>query len=212
MGSNSRFSAQIALNKKLNYDNVQECFNLFLEKEFTAYDYEKNSYENFKSVLKKYPNDPRYSLKYKTVSFGISCSEGKDYLLLNMDNGEDSEIILTLINSLSKLLDTIFLFSYIDKEGDSPNNFDSNINKLELKWLFKYNYFGKAYIDKFGRDFFTNMPCIKQEFITEDIIRIDLCKDIFSPIDKSLMQEVSAYLNAFDVKVNFYNHKNFFID
>ena len=61
-------------------------------------------------------------------------------------------------------------------------------------------------------DFFLNMPCVKQEVITEDVIRVDLSKDIFSPIDKSLMKEVLEYLNGFFVKVSFYNHKEFLID
>lgn len=41
------------------------------------------------------------------------------------------------------------------------------------------------------------MSSVNQEFITNDIIRIDLCKDIFSPIEKSLMKEVSDYLKVF---------------
>ena len=212
MGLKKDFSSLILSNSEISSVKINLCFDFLIKNNFLGYDYESTKYINFSEILHKYPEDPRYNLRYKMEDFGITNPIGKKYLISRIDGeSSDSEIIIKGTNEFCKIIQDIS-FSYIDNEGDSPSKFEDIISKKEIKWLFKYNYFGKDFIEKFGKDFFVNMPCVNQEFISDHIIRIDLCKDLFSPVDKALMKEVSEYLNSFSIKVNFYNHKNYLID
>lgn len=204
------FSSTILLDKIITKSERQKCYDVLVTSNFSGYDYALGINISFEEMLKKYPNRPRYISTYKNENFGISCAEGNDFITCRIDNdSEDSKIITTIIDEFCKIIEEIS-FSYIDEEGDSPNKFEKTIKNKEIKWLFKYNYFGKDFIEKYGRDFFLQMPCEKAEFITEDIIRIDLCKDIFTTIDKKLMEDIDIYLNKFSIKVHFYNSTNFF--
>lgn len=206
------FSTRFFLSKEIMKKDKENCINLLIDEGFLGYDYRLNTYVDFKTVLEKYPNRSRYSSRYKNEDFIISCEEGDKYLGYTIDaDSNDSKIIIKVTDGFCKIIDTVN-FSYIDNVGDLPDAMMKNSDNKEIKWLFKYNYFGKDFIEKFGKEFFINIPCVSQEFISEDIIRIDLCNDIFSPIDKSLMKEVSEYLKKFSIKVSFYNHKDFYID
>ena len=212
MGFDKGFNTQILLENKLSKMDVKNCFEDFFENHFQAYDYEKNIYSDVKEILEKYPARSRYSLRYKKCDFVLTCNEGKSYLLLLVDRHTDgSELIQKLTNTYVGLL-TQTLFSYIDDEGDSPKNLETVVNNTDIKWLFKYNYFGKYYLEKYSKDFFTNMPCVNQEFITDDIIRIDLVKDIFDKTDEKLKTDINDYLEKHSIKIRFYDYRQHYID
>lgn len=138
--------------------------------------------------------------------------ENDDFIVLRADNSvENFEITIKVINQFSHIIKNVN-FAYLDSEGDSPKKMEKLIDELSISWLFKYNYFGKAFIEKYGKDFFVNMPCVRQEFIAEDIIRIDLSEDISSPIEESLAKEVLNYLKTYFIDPSFYNYKKFLID
>ncbi|MEC4004858.1 hypothetical protein OX283_009345 [Flavobacterium sp. SUN052] len=193
-------------------EETENCFKILIDEGFLGRDYSLNSYVDFKNVLEKYPNRFQYGLRFKNKGFIISNPIDWNCLGYTIDgDSEDSKYIIDITNKFLLVLENS-LFSYIDFEADPPKNFNKIITKKEIKWLFKYNYFGKDFIEKFGKDFFINMPCVSHEFITEHIIKIDLVEDIFLPINKLLMNDVSDYLKTFSIDVNFYNHEDFFID
>jgi hypothetical protein len=212
MGLIKGLSSLTFLTQLITKKQRESCFKILIVHRFEGYDYDDEKYISFEDLFIKKPDKETYSCKYKSTDYIISCSSDDNLILSRTDlESEDSKLTIDLTNQFCKITENIVGFSYIDYEGDPPKNFRAIINQKELKWLFRINYFGKDFIEKFGKDFFINMPCVKQEFISQDVIRIDLCEDIFSPIDKSLMKKVADYLNSFSIKVNFYNHKNFLI-
>lgn len=68
------------------------------------------------------------------------------------------------------------------------------VENLSLKHLFKSNYFGKAYIDKYGCAFFENFPAKKIEFITKNLVRIDLVSDILGKMNTEIQKNIANYL------------------
>jgi hypothetical protein len=167
---NKRFTSLTILPVKLTKETINDCFSWFKKNNFLGYDFGSNSYKELDKVIDKYPNRMGYSLQYKNQACSIVCSEGESLIINGADaNSEGSKIIGTIVNGLCFSLKAIS-FAYIDNEGDAPHKLESQIKQLNLKWLFKYNYFGKTFIEKYGKDFFTNMPCVKHKFITDDII------------------------------------------
>lgn len=212
MIQNKRFTSLILLPVKLTKETIEDCFLWFLKNDFLAYDFKSNSYTELSYVLNKYPNRMGYSLQYENQACTITYTEGEKYIINGTDaNTEGAKIIGNIVHGLCATLKSIS-FAYIDNEGDAPNKMESYIKKLEIKWLFKYNYFGKVFIEKYGKDFFINMPCVKYEFIGDDIIRIDLVKDIFDKTDEKLKTEINDYLEKHSIKVRFYDYKQHYID
>ncbi|MFP9115073.1 hypothetical protein ACLI1A_14135, partial [Flavobacterium sp. RHBU_3] len=189
-----------------------EILNLLVNNGFLGYDYEFQKYEAFQNIFSKYFEKQRYLARYNSEDFVITCAEGKKHLSYLIDSdSNDSRVIIKLTDQICKKVNKI-IFSFIDGEGDSPANMQKSVSNIEINWLFKYNYFGMQYIEKYGRDFFENFPCENKEYITEGIIRINLVKDIFEEIDKNLKEKVREYLDHFSIPIKFYNHNKFLID
>jgi hypothetical protein len=60
-------------------------------------------------------------------------------------------------------------FAYVDASFGIPIT-DTRLERLELRHLFWVNYFGKQFIEKYGRDFFLNTPAWRVEEIGEGIL------------------------------------------
>ena len=212
MSERKGFSSLMYLLDGLTKQDKINCLSLLNENDILGYLYQEKIYTNFHDVYEKHPDRPRYLSKYKNLDFVVSCDVGNDFIILSIDPHIDySKIIIKLTDEFNTLFKNTS-FCYIDDEGTSPRSLEECIKSNDLKWLFKYNYFGKNFIEKYGKEFFLNMPCENVTLLTDDIIRIDLTKDIFTPIDKELAKKVHAYLKGFDIQVSFYNYKNFLID
>jgi len=212
MGSYKSFSSLILSKKPISQKQMIEFFEILKKYEFEGYDYNSRRKVDLNVFLENSLNDFQYGLLYKNDDFALSNTINENYVGYTMDNSaEASRIFVNLTNDFCKSLKEIS-FSYVDDGGSSPKDIESYIKRLEFKWLFKYNYFGKEYLEKYGEDFFLNIPSVSSEFITQDIIRVDLSKDILSPVDVETQKNVSKYLSQFSIKVRYYNQKNFFID
>lgn len=212
MDKNEGLSSFIFLEESLT-DNLRNDFlNLLVKMKFNGFDYDNEIFVPFREALKKYPDRKRYMLKYDEETFGISSVVGNDFIVCRADDqGNNASNMVKVINASAGMIKT-FAFSYIDTEGDPPEKMESIAKAKNIKWLFKYNYFGKGFIEKYGSNFFTNMPCLKSEFVTNEIIKIDLCKNIFESIDDKLKIEIETYLATFSIKARFYDYRQHYIN
>lgn len=199
------FTANIFLKEAITENQRRDYFEILIKNDFLGYDYESGNYIAFDDVLKKYPERPRYLGVHKSNSFGISCAEGNHFITCRIDSdNEDSKIIISIIDEFCKITAALS-FGYIDCEGDSPDNFEHDLQNTELKWLFKQNYFEVDFIHKYGKDFFLHMPCEGLVFITENCIRVDLSKGLFKIADKHMKETMDDYLQKYGVKARYYN-------
>jgi hypothetical protein len=97
----------------------------------------------------------------------INRKRGNLFLGASLDYVQD-ERNEDLIQVVSKLVDAlfpafVFTFAYVDLEGDPPPKLSEDVEAIRIKWLFWANYFGKAYVDKFGKDFLLHAPGWRSE-------------------------------------------------
>lgn len=200
-------SALTYLNQKLGRNEMIKCLNVFIEKKFLAYNYEKEEYEDACLLLcNEYLERKRRSLRYQTEDFVFSCSESRDFLTYCIDGDNHySEIILEVADRFAEILSNLE-FSYIDVEGDRPDCLSNSIKETTINTFFKYNYFGAKYIEKYGKDFFRNIPAKNIFFISDKVVRIDMADSIFLSIETSLKKKIRTYLNGFGINsVEFYD-------
>jgi hypothetical protein len=187
------------LTNKISSQMKLKIFEALSHYGFLGYDYENNTFVNIEKVIDSFLEYPRHSFRYKTEDFVLFCKEGKDFYSYSIDGGSDnSKIVLELSNKIQSQLQNI-QFSFIDLEGDSPDDLRSTIIDLKIKYLFKYNYFGLDYISKFGDQFFLDFPSTKVEFINKELVRIDLTDNIFSPISEITKNLIESYLNSYGI-------------
>ena len=71
----------------------------------------------------------------------------------------------------------------------SPINM--RVRHPELGWI---NYFGRPYIDLFGRERLLSAPCYRTFEIGEDIIGLQMSEDLFQPIPSEVRYAVKQHL------------------
>jgi hypothetical protein len=202
-------SALIYLETKLSLENKIACNRTFIDMGFSAYHYEEERYVDASVLLtEEYLEFDRCSMRYKTEDFVFSSSVNKDFISYSIDgNTDESNVIVSASDRFADILDN-FKHAHIDSEGDRPNGLSKTIENLQLKYFFKYNFFGKTFIGKYGRDFFKNFPAEKAEFLSEDVVRIDLVQDVFGTISERTQEKAKNYLNNHGISdVQFYDHK-----
>ena len=70
-----------------------------------------------------------------------------------------------------------------------PINFQ--VRHPELAWI---NYFGRPYIDLFGREKLLSAPCFRTFEIGKDIIALQMTEDLFQPIPSDVRSAVKKHL------------------
>jgi hypothetical protein len=198
------------LEKGLIEAEKKKCFNSLVNHKFLVFNYDTNQYENSSIILEEYFVFNRLSLRYCSENFVINCELGKDYLTYLIDgNTKDAEIVVELTDDWSNILKN-FRFSYIDNSGDNPSELDSIVEMTDIKILFKYNYFGKKYIDKFGNSFFRNFPAKKIDFLNETTVKLILVDNLFENISETTKSKIENYLLDFGISdIEFYDSNNY---
>jgi hypothetical protein len=201
------FSSLVYLSNPLLKKNKELYLQYLANKGYNCYDYDLEKEVALEEVLVEYANRDNYPLRLKGILGTSYFQTNDDFFTARSDeNINNPNLIIENCNYFCEI-NKLIIFGKIDEEGDAPKNLRSITKKSELKWLFKYNYFGKAFIEKFGKDFFINMPCVKYELISDDIIRVDLVNDIFDDVNEKLKVEINQYLEKHSQKVRFYDHK-----
>jgi hypothetical protein len=79
---------------------------------------------------------------------------------------------------------------------DSHEPIDLQIRHPEIQWM---NFFGKPYIDLFGREKLLSAPCYKVELINDNVIALQATENVFEPIPNEVRTAIKKHLgeNAF---------------
>lgn len=119
-----------------------------------------------------------------------------NYLVLTVDLGymrhEDNlQRFIDLSNHLLLLLEPVQagIWNKMLPEWYDPTNL--RVRHPELAWI---NYFGKPYIDLFGREKLLSAPCFRTFEIGEDLIGLQMTEDLFQPIPSDVRYAVKKHL------------------
>ncbi len=155
------------------------------------------------------------SLNSHDMVMSINQSGGYLFLSASLDyvqytRNED------LIQSLKTLVDVLFSsfefkFGYIDLEGDLPPRFSEDIEATRIRWLFWSNYFGKEYVDKFGKVFLLQAPGWRSEEMPNGTVKYLTRPSPRVKLDKSTEIAIIAYYGKMQ-KVKIYTWEQFGFD
>ncbi|MCK6561865.1 hypothetical protein L6R21_21920 [bacterium] len=167
--------------------------------------------------IKYYQTNPLedfYSLSVDShqVEMGLSRTKGHMFLSASLDYLQD-ERNEDMIQALCRLLDALFpalafAFAYIDLEGDPPPKLSADIEATRIRWLFWTNYFGKSYVDKFGKDFFLHAPGWRNEEMRNGIVKYVISPSPRIKMDATTKKAITAYF-AQETKVKIYSRGQF---
>ena len=129
----------------------------------------------------RWKKDQEANFNYLTFSLNL------DYLR----KPENWERFMNLSNHLLLLLEPVQanIWNLMMPEWSEP--IDLQVRHPELGWI---NYFGKPYIDLFGREKLLSAPCYRTFEIGEDIIGLQMSEDLFQPIPSDVRYAVKKHL------------------
>ncbi|WP_079506434.1 hypothetical protein [Mesobacillus jeotgali] len=108
-----------------------------------------------------------------------------------LKNEKNYEKFLNLCNDLILLLEPVHgeIVNLSFKGWDAPKNL--TVRHPELNWMV---FFGRPYIDLFGKESLITAPCCSVHTLNENIIGMQLTENLFNPIPSSVRSSVKKYL------------------
>lgn len=132
--------------------------------------------------------DFNWSKIYSNPEFNYaSFIVGIDYLSKD-DNYEE---FIKLCKKIVRKIDPVygFITNYSLPNSRAPYNL--NIRLPEIRWM---NFYGKPYVEMFGKEKLLSTPCYKAEVVTEDIIVIQATENLFEDVPDEVKTNIKMHL------------------
>lgn len=181
------------LRRKCSQKDIDELVRFWVNEENA----EKTAQQQYGmgQILMEHRRKPKISYQ---MYWEKSQHERFNYFVLGIDfeflkEPKNFQKFMTLCSRLVILLDPV--------QGEITNRsfpgWDEPINLQvrhpELNWMV---YFGKPYIELFGREKLMNTPCYCVNTIGENVISLQMAADVFQPISTEDRRTVKSYLGA----------------
>lgn len=127
----------------------------------------------------KIENKPEFN--YASFIVGI------DYLTEDENYKEFTKLCKKMILEIEPIYG--FITNYNLFNSRAPYNI--KIRLPEIRWM---NFYGKPYVEMFGKEKLLSAPCYKAEVITEDIISIQATEDLFKDIPDEVKSDIKMHL------------------
>jgi hypothetical protein len=126
-------------------------------------------------------------LQDKTRFNFASFSVGIDFL--KYDNNYDE--FIKLCKEIVKIVEPVHgdISNWTLPNWSAP--MDLKIRLPEIRWM---NFYGKPYVEMFGKKKLLSTPCCKAEAITEDIIAIQATENLFEDIPDEVRTNIKMHL------------------
>lgn len=127
----------------------------------------------------KLKNNPRFN--YASFSVGINY--------LNQD--KNYEEFINLCRSLVTIIEPVYgdITNFTLPDWSAPINL--KIRLPEVRWM---NFYGKPYIEMFGKDKILSTPCYRVEEITKDIVAVQATEDLFNHVPDEVKTNIKMHL------------------
>lgn len=112
---------------------------------------------------------------------------GVDYLREN-DNYKE---FIELYKKLVSIAEPVYGFITNNSLPNSRAPYNLKIRLPEIRWM---NFYGKPYVEMFGKEKLLSTPCYKAEVIIEDIIAIQATEDLFVDISEEVKGNIKIHL------------------
>jgi hypothetical protein len=151
--------ARLFYSKKINKSEIGRLFNRLSELDVFILDPLRGNQIEPDLFYQEHSSDSFYFLSFNSCSIILIVIPPSNALHFRLDlndynlsaNTKIIEIFNNLIDDLLKSFD--FKYAHIDLEGGLPSEIIEDIENTKISWLFWINYFGKEYVEKYGKDF-----------------------------------------------------------
>ena len=171
-----------------------------IREDYKGYD----PFEEYKLNPKKkryhfYINDFDYALALLYKEGHLFITGSTNYIDIN----KNRQSVLTQLSLIEELIPYHdFSFNYLDFQSDNPLS-EKIVSSTKLTTIFWANFYGKPYVEKYGREFLLNAPGWKTAELNDGSIEYIISEDIFTPVESKLETEIIKYFSQ-KVKVKLY--------
>ncbi len=151
---------------------------------------------------KKNPTEYLYSLSINShlVIMIIMKTHNILHFRIGLDyreNNDNEDSIKRLSQLVSELFESFnFSFAHINLGGDSPVGYSDYIENLTIRWIFWQNYFGKTYIEKYGKCFLSKAPGWGTVEMSNGTIQYSTTSDPRLPPTSDMTSRIKSYFGS----------------
>lgn len=190
------FDVYEPLKKKYSPESIGDIIDLWINEEQNIH----NAIDNYATghfiMEKKKGSKVSYQMNWEKdnkarFNFFV-VSQDINFLMKKVNFDNFVAFCKEIINLLEPVQGDIANYTF----PDSHEPIDLQIRHPEIQWM---NFFGRPYIDLFGREKLLSAPCYKVETIGDDIIALQVTENIFEPIPNEVRTAIKKHLgeNAF---------------
>lgn len=181
------------LRHKCNTNDIDELVRVWLNEENVSVT-SQNSY-GMGQILMEHRRKPKISYQ---MHWEKGQQERFNYFIMSADSEflmeeNNFQTFLSLCMKLSVLLDPVQgeIVNCAFPGWDTPINLQ--VRHPELHWM---AFFGKPYIELFGRDKLLNAPCYSTKSIGDNIIALQMTESPFHAVTDEMRNAVKTYLDS----------------
>lgn len=151
--------------------------------------------------IKRYNEEPErtnFDFQFAGLTYTVDFTVELGYLYIfgTIDHKEEHKNKLsasTVLDLTEKIIPGFsFQYGFLDMEGEDRLT-EKTIESVRLKKIFWANFFGKPYVEKYGKEFLLGAPGWKKRELSDGTIEYILTEDLFTPPDPSLENAIKEY-------------------
>ena len=157
--------------------------------------------DEYMDPIKEYYEDPKrrhYSFYLEGFEYRLAVCVEFSYLFFYGDldfkeKHKNGPCVATLFDLAEKLIAKYsFKYGYFDLSGDDDLS-EKAIAAIRLKRIYWANFYGKPYVEKYGKEFLLGAPGWKKRELADGTIEYILTESLFTRTDPSLEKEIKEY-------------------
>lgn len=178
---------------KLKYDpaDSEPLIRLWTDERSRAVDVQRSSASAWLLMEKREKPKTSYQMRWQKNQWARFNSFHFTIDLDYLRSEENLRRFMELSNHLLILLEPVQANIWNEMLPEWSEPIDLRVRHPELAWI---NYFGKPYIDLFGREKLMSAPCFRTFEIGKDIIALQMTEDLFQPIPSDVRYAVKKHL------------------
>ena len=157
--------------------------------------------DEYMDPIKEYCEDTErvnYDFHLANFRYHLAVSPEYSYLFIfghpDFEEKDKNELCVSTLFNLNKKLLTKYSFEYgyFDLTGDDKLS-EKSIKSNQIKKIFWANFYGRPYIEKYGKEFLLGAPGGKKKELPDGTIEYILTESLFTRPDPGMEKEIKEY-------------------
>jgi|SRR5690554_1404431 len=157
--------------------------------------------DEYMDPIKEYYEDPerqRYGFYFAGFRYTLAVSTEDSFLFIfghpDFEEKKKNELCVSNLYELTEKLVAkySFKYGYFDLSGDDYLS-EKSIKSAQIRKIFWANFYGRPWVEKYGKDFLLGAPGWKKEELPDGTIKYILTESPFTRPDPTLEKEIKEY-------------------